>query len=170
MPLPQTLLDVATDLATDAAAKAAFTADPEGFLADRHLEDLSAEDLGTALEHVTDTLPPELGAQLGEVDPDADPGEVFATLVDIEPATGLEDLAFGHGEEGADETSEDGDVGDDTVDVLDAIELEEPDETPASGWHEPADSHPEADDDLDDEADLDLDFGAGAELPDDLPE
>ncbi len=172
MPLPHTLLEVATDLATDVAAKAAFAADPEGFLAERGLDDWTTEDVDTALEHVSDALPPELGAQLGEVGPDADPTEVFGLLAEVEAEPVAAELAFGEGDDPGEEPAADdeGDDGSDDLATADALVTEELDdggEAAEPAWEEPFE---EAFDDAEDvDAEADLDFGAGAEdLPDDL--
>lgn len=61
------LLDLTRALATDDATKAAFQADPEGFLRDRGWGDLDPADLATALDHVADALPVHLAGALFEL-------------------------------------------------------------------------------------------------------
>jgi hypothetical protein len=90
----ESLLEVAQGLLVDADAKAAYLADPDGFLAARGLEGLSAEDLADATGHVADTLPAEVAARLGPE------GSELATLDGI--AT-LDPVALGPEPEAPDE-------------------------------------------------------------------
>jgi hypothetical protein len=179
-----TLLEVAEDLATDAEAKAAFSRDPDAFLAERGLEDLSAEDLGTALEHVADSLPPELSVQLAPPAADAPPTEVLARLAEVEPAA-PDELGFGTGidADGQDPSDHpDAEAPDETGEVGgtdDAGEADEAgDDAGPAPWSD-AVSEPELDEDGGgaDDPDGDLGFGQGADgasepddLPDDLPD
>src|SRR4029453_1138311 len=69
-PIPMetpSLLDLTRALATDDATKAAFRADPEGFLEERGWGDLEPDDLATALAHVADALPVHLAGALYEL-------------------------------------------------------------------------------------------------------
>src|SRR5262245_26208949 len=77
-----TFLDMARELMHDTAAKAAFDADPEGFLAARGHDGLSPDDLTDAVGFVADTLPPETARAL--TDPEAD-GDALARLAQVEP-------------------------------------------------------------------------------------
>jgi hypothetical protein len=77
-----TFLDMAQELMHDAAAKAAFDADPTGFLAARGFDGLTPEDLTDAVGFVAETLPPETARALA--DPEAD-GDALARLIRVEP-------------------------------------------------------------------------------------
>lgn len=118
MSMYSSLLDLAEELATDSATKAAYTRDPEAFLADRGLDELEADNLDTALEHVADALPVELSTQLGP-DPGAAAGDALGRLVDVDPASAT-DLDFGAGEVDSPEA----DDPDDDEDELDDVEVD----------------------------------------------
>jgi hypothetical protein len=81
-------LGMAQDLLLDADAKAAFEADPDGFLAARGFAGLSPADLADAVGFVADTLPP--GPAEALTAPDAG-GDALARLAQIDPV----DLAEG---------------------------------------------------------------------------
>jgi hypothetical protein len=77
-----TFLDMAQELMQDAAAKAAFDADPTGFLAARGFDGLSPDDLTDAVGFVAETLPPETAQALADADAD---GDALARLAQVEP-------------------------------------------------------------------------------------
>ena len=165
------LLDLAEDLATDPSTKAAFARDPDGFLAERGLDELTAEDLGTALEHVADSLPPDLATQLPEARPGAEPTEVLDGLVQVQPVDDG-DIEFGTGladddepeesedAEGPEATSvDDGDAPTDAEATYPTPDGSDPDAT----WVGPDDgAEPPATADDDDGGEADPTFGEGA--------
>jgi len=65
---PQSILDVARELVGSPAAKSAYTDDPDAFLAERGLGDLSAADLDETVSHIADAMPPEVARRLASVD------------------------------------------------------------------------------------------------------
>lgn len=79
-----TFLGMAQELMLDADAKAAFEADPDGFLAARGFEGLSPEDVTDAVGYVAETLPP--GPAEALTGPDA-PGDALTRLAQVEPST-----------------------------------------------------------------------------------
>lgn len=78
-----TFLEMAQDLVHDAGAKAAFDADPDGFLAERGFDGLSAADVSDAVGFVADTLPTD--AARGLIEPAGD-GEGLARLAQLDPS------------------------------------------------------------------------------------
>jgi len=74
------LLDLTNQLIHDDSARSAFAENPDGFLAEHGIVDLSPADVAGGLGHVADALPPHLAVQLGSP-ADAYDGSV-ATLVD----------------------------------------------------------------------------------------
>jgi len=108
-----TFLDLAQDLMVDAGAKAAFDADPDGFLAARGFDGLSPADVGDAVGFVADTLPADAARQL--TDPDAG-GEGLVRLARLEPidvATEAEPALPEHDPSGELDLGDDGDASDD---------------------------------------------------------
>jgi hypothetical protein len=78
-----TFLEMAQDLVHDAGAKAAFDADPDGFLTEHGFDGLTAADVTDAVGFVADTLPADAARQLTE--PDGD-GEGLARLAQLDPS------------------------------------------------------------------------------------
>ena len=78
----QTFLGMAQDLMLDADVKAAFEADPDGFLAARGFDGLSPDDLTDAVGFVAETVPPETARVL--TDPDAG-GDGLVRLAQVDP-------------------------------------------------------------------------------------
>ena len=78
-----TFLEMAQDLVHDAGAKAAFDADPDGFLAERGFDGLTAADVTDAVGFVADTLPADAARQLTETEGD---GEGLARLAQLDPS------------------------------------------------------------------------------------
>ena len=78
-----TFLEMAQDLVQDAGAKAAFDADPDGFLAERGFDGLTAADVSDAVGFVADTLPADAARQLTEP---AGDGGGLARLAQLDPS------------------------------------------------------------------------------------
>jgi hypothetical protein len=62
--IPTSLLEMARALISEHEAKAAFGADPAGYLAEHGFGDLSGPEAAVALDHVGDALPPALARAL----------------------------------------------------------------------------------------------------------
>jgi hypothetical protein len=93
--MPSSFLDVARELLTSAEAKAAYAADPGGFIAARGLDALTPADFEDALEHVADAVPPPVAAALAPGEggvPAASPLASLASaplVYDLEPDAGV---------------------------------------------------------------------------------
>ena len=84
----ESFLDVARSLLEDGDAKAAFADDPDGYLAARGFEGLSADDLADATGFVTETLPPKVAAQVGH--PDTWGDDPLGRLAQLDPVPAVE--------------------------------------------------------------------------------
>jgi hypothetical protein len=126
-------LGVARDLMLDADAKAAYEADPDGYLAARGFDGLSPADVTDAVGFVAETLPPGPAAALS--DPDGgDDALTLARLAQLDP-TEVADM----------QPSPDTDVD------ADVTGLEEGFEDDLVDQEEPVDVDDEEDDDGDDD-------------------
>jgi hypothetical protein len=92
------LLDLSQQLIHDDAARLAFDADPAGFLAGHGVGEFTPDEVGEALGHVADALPPSLAVQMPSSDEAWDGGEPMAGLVaqfravaDVDPALVLDE-------------------------------------------------------------------------------
>jgi hypothetical protein len=75
-------LDMAQDLMQDAEAKAAFDADPDGFLGARGFDGLSPDDLSEAVGFVAETLPADAAVTLSDAN---GPADGLARLAELSP-------------------------------------------------------------------------------------
>jgi hypothetical protein len=120
--MTQTFLGMAQDLMLDPDAKAAFEADPDGFLVARGFEGLSPDDVADGVAFVAETLPPGPAQALSGPDAEGDalgrlaqvdPGEVAADEpLDAGPDLD-DDAADGTGEDHEDEEDEEDEDDDD---------------------------------------------------------
>lgn len=86
MTVHTSLLELTTRLIHDESARSAFSADPDGFLAEHGIVDLSPADVSDGLGHVADALPPHLAVQLASPG-DGDVGtlvEQFRVVSDVD--------------------------------------------------------------------------------------
>jgi len=160
----QTFLGMAQDLMLDPDAKAAFEADPDGFLVARGFDGLSPDDVADGVAFVAETLPP--GPAQALTGPEAD-GDVLARLAQIDPVEVAD--ADPQPDDDGDERS-DGEDDDEEEDEDD----EEDDDDLASGT-DPGDDPTQLPDDgtgfqpfRDDQVDPSLGVGYGNEDVDDV--
>lgn len=153
-----TFLGMAQDLMLDPDAKAAFEADPDGFLVARGFDGLSPDDLADGVAFVAETLPP--GAAQALSGPEGE-GDALARLAQVDageaaPEEPLDAEPDRDDEDDEDEEGEEIDLGGFADGAADPTQL--PDDPTHSGF-EPF---------RDDEADSGLGVGYGNEDVDDV--
>jgi hypothetical protein len=90
--LARPLLEVLRDVSLDPSERAAFSADPEQYLAEHGYDDVPPEDLGEAFGLMHDTLPAETAQALVE-DPVYDVPTTGGEALDVESAAEVGDMA-----------------------------------------------------------------------------
>jgi hypothetical protein len=181
---PASLLDVTGGLLSDPAAKAAFEADPQGYIERHGLDDLTPTELHDALGFVADSLPAPLAAQLESIEATDQLDGVDAIVhelgqvAELDPGTGG-DLGLGDDPlDGFDQPVEPTDVVDDVDPALpdddgpaaeEAVDPFAVDDGGSFGEGSADTTQPDLDPDLGIDDDYSVDPGDAAPIPEPEP-